>query len=147
MISNMESLPPVMLTLFSAFTLPRPNIKHHLCARIKHTIKVRRLRSFRTWPTLPHVGALRSPSKRHVMRLSQSLYFQGSHVLLQHIYKEHPPQRGSLDATKLGGNDLKDTLKQAILHYHPDKQVRGGRQGTTRPHLTLSARIRLTLRV
>lgn len=50
-------------------------------------------------------------------------------MLLKHIYKEHPPLRGSLDATKLGGDDITGTIKQAILHYHPDKQVRAWVQG------------------
>lgn len=50
-------------------------------------------------------------------------------MLLKHIYKEHPPLRGSLDATKLGGDDITGTIKQAILHYHPDKQVRAWAPG------------------
>lgn len=56
-------------------------------------------------------------------KLSLLFTLQGAHVLLLHIYKAHPPLRGTLDVSRLGGDDIKDSVKQAILHYHPDKQV------------------------
>lgn len=58
-----------------------------------------------------------------LMTIGSSISPQGAHVLLQHIYKEHPPLKGMLDSSKLGGDDIKATVKLAILHYHPDKQV------------------------
>jgi len=38
--------------------------------------------------------------------------------LLDLIYDKHPPKRGE----KSDNPDLKQKLKQALLHYHPDKQ-------------------------
>lgn len=38
--------------------------------------------------------------------------------LIDLIYRKHPPKRG----TKSSSPDLKKRLRQALLHYHPDKQ-------------------------
>lgn len=51
------------------------------------------------------------------------LPLQGAHNLLIYVYTTYPPLRGQLDHTKLGGDDIVKTLKQAIVDYHPDKQV------------------------
>ncbi|GFR50200.1 hypothetical protein Agub_g12368 [Astrephomene gubernaculifera] len=52
---------------------------------------------------------------------------KGSHELLRHIYRVHPPGGGSepvsLPPESLLGDKIKDTLRRAIIAYHPDKQV------------------------
>jgi hypothetical protein len=48
---------------------------------------------------------------------------KGYHVLLEHLYEKHPPKRADHRMTeKPNADNAKNLLKQAILHYHPDKQ-------------------------
>ncbi|CAF1212792.1 unnamed protein product [Didymodactylos carnosus] len=48
---------------------------------------------------------------------------KGTHDFLEHIYKVHPPRKEGATMGPLDANQLSKTVKKALLHYHPDKQV------------------------
>ncbi|GLC46474.1 hypothetical protein PLESTM_001879400 [Pleodorina starrii] len=52
---------------------------------------------------------------------------KGAHVLVRHVYEHHPPPGLSPDFSVTNemvmGDRIKDTLRKAVIAYHPDKQV------------------------
>lgn len=46
---------------------------------------------------------------------------KGAVALLEHVYKHHPPAKGGTLGS-VSADDLKKTLRNAVTHYHPDKQ-------------------------
>ena len=52
-------------------------------------------------------------------------------MLVRHVYRNHPPpgcQAREVADADVCGDNIKATLKKAVVEYHPDKQVGAGRE-------------------
>lgn len=73
------------------------------------------------WNETKEREEIRTPIRTEMKELLDELKKVSSRStkeLLDLIYDKHPPKRGA----KSDSPDLKQKLKQALLHYHPDKQ-------------------------
>lgn len=73
------------------------------------------------WDEMKEREAIRTPIRIEMKEILDELKRvsrKSTKKLLDFIYDKHPPKQGAKSDTP----DMKQKLKQALLHYHPDKQ-------------------------